>query len=85
MTKPENYGETCVLVRNTPYECKDELVQGELNSGGVLEQGQVVWVEPRPRQTRFPFRRGSTPIPGYVEHIGVVSLDPRFLARVPIN
>lgn len=82
MTKPENYGQTCVLVRNMPYQCEDENTEGAPITGGVLRKGQVVWVEPRPTPTRHPSRPGFLSIHGYVEHIGVISLDPRFLAWV---
>ena len=81
MTKPENYGETCVLVRDVPYECQDEQTKGTPAVGGVFRKGQVVWVEPQARATQ-PKSKGFTSIHGYVEHIGMVSLDPRFLAQV---
>lgn len=81
MTKPENFGQTRVLKQNMPYQCQSQHTAGMPLSGGVLGKGQVVWVEPPPDGTRLPSRRGSRSISGYVEDIGVISLDPRFLAH----
>jgi len=81
MTKPETYDETCVIVRNMPYECEDDHRRGSFTAGGVLGKGWIVWVQRR-AETRnssvSPSRAAS--VTAFVDGIGVVSVDPRCLA-----
>lgn len=80
MMKPETYGETCVIVRNLPYECEDDR-RGPSTAGGVLGKGSVVWVERRDGNRNGSVSSSRTgSVTAYVEGIGVVSVDPRYLA-----
>jgi hypothetical protein len=59
---------------NMPYGVDETSCPEMLSSGGVLRKGQPVWLkEPLTAIAMNTF------VPAYVEHLGVVSLDARFL------
>jgi hypothetical protein len=74
MNKPHDYDEVRVTVRNMAYQCEDEHFNGMHTTGGVLGKGQVVWIRKSPV---FAYA-----ISAYVEGVGLVIIDPRFLVRV---
>jgi hypothetical protein len=77
MSKPQDYEETCVTVRNVPYQCEDSNSMGRSLTGGVLGKGRIVWV-----QNLLKMKRRALPsysVSAYVEDIGIVSVDPRCL------
>ena len=76
MTKPHDYEETCIIIRNIPYQCEDERYKGRSMTGGVLGKGRKVWV-----QSLVGTRKRSVSISAYVEDIGIVSVDPHYLVR----
>jgi hypothetical protein len=55
------------------YQCEDEHFNG-MHTGGVLGKGQVVWIRKSPA---FAYA-----ISAYVEGVGLVTIDPRFLVRM---
>lgn len=77
MKKPTGYEETCMTVRNIPYQLADERYKGMSMTGGVLGKGRTVWVQSLDKTRKGPIR-----ITAYVEDIGIVSVDPHYLARV---
>jgi hypothetical protein len=78
LTKPEDYAETCSTVGNLPYQCEDGL-KGTPMAGGVLAKGGTVWVQPFHRGKK---RGGSARyVSAYVDGIGMVSIDSRWLVR----
>lgn len=77
MKKPSGYEETCMTVRNIPYQLADERYKGMSMTGGVLGKGQTVWVQSLAKTRKRPIL-----ITAYVENIGIVSVDPHYLAPV---
>jgi hypothetical protein len=74
MIKPECFRIGCVAFCNTLYGI-DETSRPEMfSSGGVLRKGQPVWLK-----ESLTAKRMKTIVPAYVEHLGIVSLDTRFL------
>lgn len=73
MNRPHDYDEVRVTVRNMAYQCEKEHSNG-MHTGGVLSKGQVVWIRKSPA---FAYE-----ISAYVEGVGLVMIDPRFLVRV---
>ena len=73
MNRPHDYDEVRVTVRNMTYQCDDERFNG-MHTGGVLSKGQIVWIRKSPV---FAYA-----ISAYVEGVGLVTIDPRFLVRV---
>ena len=78
MSKPEDYKETCMIVRNIPYQCEDELFKG-MSAGGVLGKGRTVWVQSFLETKKRSASAHS--VSAYAEGIGIVSVDPRYLVR----
>jgi hypothetical protein len=78
MSKPQNYDENCVIVRNIPYQLEDELYEGPM-PGGVLGKGREVWVRDFTATKKRPVSVNS--VSAYVEGIGMVTVDPRCLVR----
>jgi hypothetical protein len=74
MNRPHDYDEVRVTVRNMTYQCEDEHFNGMHTTGGVLCKGQVVWIKKSPSFAHA--------ISAYVEGVGLVTIDPRFLVRV---
>ena len=75
MLKPQVFQQANVAVRNLPYTVLEESLRDSVDTGGVLGSGQLVWTEdsfavrPRPHSAR-----------AYVDGIGMVMVDPRWLA-----
>jgi hypothetical protein len=78
MSRPQNYGENCVIVRNIPYQFEDELCEGTM-PGGVLGKGREVWVRDFTATRKRPVSANS--VSAYVDGIGMVTVDPRCLVR----
>ncbi len=76
MSRPEAFHQQYVALHNIPYLCGDGSGSGTPSSGGVLGRGQMVWTE-EIRQPSTP----AKPTAAFVEGIGIISLDPRWLAR----
>jgi hypothetical protein len=74
MFKPKCFSRGYVASRNMPYNTEDPSGPNLLPCGGVLRKGQPVWLKESP-----PRRPTKTLVPAYVEHLGVISLDARFL------
>jgi hypothetical protein len=77
MSRPEDYEESCVTVRNVPYQFEDSDSMGRSLIGGVLGKGRVVWVKNLLKTKRQSLATSS--VSAYVEEIGIVSVDPRCL------
>ena len=75
MLRPEVYSQSYVAIRPTPYLCGETASPG--SPGGVLRRGQTVWTRETPKG--YP---GSAPV--YVDGIGIVSLDTRWLVRADV-
>ena len=73
--RPELFEQPFVAIRNLPYLCEDSNGAGH-SSGGVLGVGQTVWGENQARH-----KSKLHPARAYVEGVGIVSLDPRWLVR----
>ena len=71
MTKPHEFREVYIAIQNIPYYRESQ----DLASGGVLAKGQLVWV-----QTMFDAEERPISISAFVDDIGIISLDPRWLA-----
>jgi hypothetical protein len=71
--KPEEFQEAYVAIRHLPYLRESS---HNIAGGGVLAQGQQVWIrsmdESEPEQNS---------IYAFVEDIGIVALDPRWLRK----
>lgn len=78
MMKPQDYEETCMIVRNIPYQCEDHRYKGRWMTGGVLGKGRIVWV-----RSLMETKKRDISISAYVEDIGIVSIDPHYL--IPAN
>ena len=72
MTKPDEFREAYVAIQNIPYLRESPQ---DLASGGVLAKGQLVWV-----QTMFDAEERPNSISAFVDDVGVISLDARWLA-----
>ncbi len=74
VSRPAEYEQACVAKRNVPYQRSVVNFQGQPMTEGVLVKGRVVWVQKaKPAKGR--------PVPAYVEGLGIVSVDPRYLAQ----
>ena len=69
MVKPETFQKPCVALRHVPY-----LFEENSPTGGVLGRGQTVWVQNDCDPQKAPHAARA-----FVENVGVVSLDPRWL------
>jgi hypothetical protein len=72
MTKPNEFREVYIAIQNIPY--LRESLQ-DFASGGVLAKGQLVWV-----QTIFDAEERPNSIYAFVDDIGIILLDHRWLA-----
>lgn len=70
MAKPQSYKYSYVALHSIPYIEADEVHSA--NCGGVLGRGEVVWT-PHLHQQR------ASQVTAYVDSVGVISLDPRWL------
>ena len=80
MLKPVAFQYPHIAFRNIPYACTSSYPHKDsVHSGGVIGRGQTVWVEtPLVSAARQP----SALV--YVENVGIVSLDPRWLVEADI-
>ncbi len=76
MVKPAIFQQPYVTARNVTYAYTDESVANQPSLEGVLGSGQVVWV----RETYAPRARPRSAV-GFVDGIGIVVVDPRWLTR----
>ena len=74
MHKPIEFQQAQVTLRKLPYI----LHNSSFPDGGVLACGQVVWTRAAGNE------RGSTTTIGYVEGVGVLSLNSRVLVRADL-
>ncbi len=76
MLRPKTFQEAHVAFRNIPYALNNGASEGNPQSGGVLSRGQTVW-------TRECFALGTCPesTTAFVDGVGLVALDPRWLVR----
>jgi hypothetical protein len=72
MTRPQEFQKAYRATRNTPYLRGSPLA---LASGGVLAQGKLVWL-----QSTFSAETRPISISAFVDDIGIITLDPRWLA-----
>jgi hypothetical protein len=72
MTKPDEFREAYVAIQNIPYLRESPQ---DLAGGGVLAKGQLVWI-----QTMFDAEERPISISAFVDDIGIISLDARWLA-----
>jgi hypothetical protein len=72
MVKPDEFREAYVAMQNIPYLRESPQ---DLAGGGVLAKGQLVWI-----QTMFHAEERPTSIFAFVDDIGIISLDARWLA-----
>jgi len=72
MTRSNEFQEVYTAIQNIPY--LHESPQ-DLASGRVLAKGRLVWV-----QTMFDAKERPISISAFVDDIGIISLDPRWLA-----
>ena len=70
MLKPAEFERSYINIRSIPYECTED--GGGRMMGGVLSRGQVLWTERAWKKTGRLIR-------AYVDGIGVVSVEDRFL------
>ena len=76
MDKPEAFGQANVALHNIPYVCGDGSTGQVSSFGGVLQRGRTVWTV----ETYHPQRRPLS-VAAFVDDLGIVSLDPRWLIR----
>ncbi len=77
MTEPNSYRETYVINEDTAYREADDVPgRNRRPIQGRLHRGRVVWLENDP-----PLAESSTPVPAYVEGIGVILLSTGCLDR----
>jgi hypothetical protein len=70
----EDFSIRYVTSRHMAYGIEEMSSKNLLSGGGVLKKGQVVWLkEPLTEKSK------ATAVPAYVDHLGVVMLDARFL------
>lgn len=80
MLKPHVFQQPCVATRNLPYINLDGPLNAGFSNGGVIGTGQVVWLEESTAR-----KIGSTAANAFVEGIGVVSIDARWLTKTEIE
>lgn len=79
MLKPNLFRHPFLASRNIPYVCGEPGGRGSM-SGGVLQQGQIVWVKDHPSAAQK-----ALSVAGFVDGVGVVSLNPQWLIPVSKN
>jgi hypothetical protein len=77
MDRPPNFEAEYILTQSVPYECAGEGKKGTHASKGILHTGRVVWL-------RSDSTKGGTQprVSVYVDGIGMVSLEQRFIKRI---
>jgi hypothetical protein len=76
MFTPESFTIRYVTSRNMPYGVEETSSPTMLSGGGVLKKGQAVWL----REALKDIYKEAA-VPAYVEDLGVVLLDARFLVH----
>ena len=76
MVKPAIFQQPYVTARNMPYVYTDESVSNQFALEGVLCSGQIVWIGEADTSRARP--RSAV---GFVDGIGIVVVDPRWLTR----
>ena len=79
MNRPQEFQAACRAAQNMPYRFASGSSDDAADSGGVLGKGQLVWTcrrENTPGSTSF--------ISAFVDDLGVISLDSRWLMREAI-
>ena len=79
MQRPDSFQLPYVVMRNLPYRSIQDSFEAEQRDGGVLRTGETVWTVEDYRLGRCP--RSAT---AFVDGVGVVALDPRWLAQANI-
>jgi hypothetical protein len=74
MFTPESFIIRYVTSRNMPYGVEETSTPNMLSGGGVLKKGQAVWLKEALNE-----KSREAAVPAYVEELGVVLLDARFL------
>ena len=76
LSKPEAFQKQHVAFRHIPYVCDEAANDRSSHTGGVIGRGETVW-------TTETFETGHCPASAkvFVESVGVISLDPRWLVR----
>jgi hypothetical protein len=77
MLRPQPYCHSFVALQNIPYSACDGMAREASHSGGVLGKGQLVWT------TDVGDLRPNV-VNAFVEELGVVSLDPRWLVPADV-
>ena len=73
MTKPQEYREERIVVRETPYQVSEAAAKGSHAASGLLSTGRVVWVQ---HASEIP---SNVIVSAYAEGIGIVALDAHCL------
>jgi hypothetical protein len=73
MMRPESFRRCFITTHNIPYLVPDGDGREQPHTGGVLAKGQLVWAG------EFERRRKRS-VPAYAEDLGIVSVDPKWLA-----
>jgi hypothetical protein len=66
-----------VTTQSLPYSHGEASYQERYLDGGVLAEGQTIWLQ-SPRD----MRSGEIMVPAFVEPLGVITLDVRFLMDI---
>ena len=69
MNKPVAFRQPYVAARNMPHLFGDHPIQ---TYGGVLSRGQIIWMDDA-------CSAGPNPAPAFVDGMGLISIDPRWL------
>ena len=75
MLKPQVFQQANVALRNLPYTVLEGSFRDPIDTGGVLGSGQLVWTE-----SSFPAQPRPHIARAYVDGIGMVMVDPRWLS-----
>ena len=79
MNRPQEFQAVCRAVQNMPYRFASGSSDDAADSGGVLGKGQLVWTCRRENTTGRP-----TSITAFVDDLGLISLDSRWLTSEAI-
>jgi hypothetical protein len=74
-SRPTAFHEQYIATRHVPYRFIESR-QHPSSSGGVLQEGQAVWLAQAVQRTELAWR-----VEAFVEDIGLVSLDRRLIKR----
>lgn len=75
MLKPQVFQQAHIAVHNLPYTVLEGSLRDSTDTGGVLGSGQLVWTE-----SLFASRPRPHSAIAYVDGIGMVRVDPRWLS-----